>query len=154
MTAPARAVVRTGGVLAFGAATLRTTWTWRRAVIRLGDREWTITATDRHRIGVTAHAAGGPAVRLHPQHAHVPGPGGAARWKPGHRGGRLERDGRTIDLRMPAFSRGAAEVEVIGDWPDLELVVLSGVFALMTRRRRRTLTIVAIVAATSHGPVV
>ncbi|NUR51597.1 MAG: hypothetical protein HOV71_26020 [Hamadaea sp.] len=141
------------GVYHFGAATLRTGVGWRRAVIRLGEREWTVHPTDRYRIGVAAQAGSGPAVRLHPQKSHVPGPGGPVRWQIGRRGARLERDGRSIALRLPAFSRGEAEVEVTGDWPDLELVVLTAVFAVMTRRRRRTIMIITITGAIGHGPV-
>ncbi|MGW0435585.1 hypothetical protein ACWDV4_23975 [Micromonospora sp. NPDC003197] len=141
------------GSFAFGAATLRTGWTWRRAEIGIGDRVWTVAPTDRHRIGVTAHAGDSPAVRLHPQQSHVPGPGGPVRWHPGHRSGELTRDGRRIRLRIPARPRGAIDVDVAGDWPDLDLVVLTAVFALMSRRRHRTLMIAAIVGATGHGPV-
>ncbi|NUR70927.1 MAG: hypothetical protein HOU81_08905 [Hamadaea sp.] len=148
-----RSVVRSKGVFEFGNATLQTSWSWRRAVIRLGDREWTIHPTDRRRIGVEAYAGSGPAVRLHPQRSHVPGPGGPVRWQRGHRGARLERDGRSIDVQIPPLARRPMRVEVTGDWPDLELVVLSMVYALMTKRRRRTIMIVAIIGATGHGPV-
>jgi hypothetical protein len=147
-------VVKRGrGLYAFGAATLRTSWSWRRAEIRLGDRAWTVEPTDRWRIGVTASAGNGPAVRLHPERSHVPGPGGAVRWRPGHRGCRLTREGGSIDLRVRAFSRGPIRVDVTGTWPELDLVVLTAVFALMTRRRRRTLTAMAIAGAIGHGPV-
>jgi len=141
-------VQRRQGSFAFGAATLRTTWTWRQAQIRIGEKVWTVGPTDRHRIGVTAHAGTSPAVRLHPRQSHVPGPGGQAGWRPGHRGGELTRDGGRIRLQIPTLSRGQVPVDVKGDWPDLDLVVLTAFFALMTRRRHRTLIIAAIAAAT------
>ncbi|WP_020577546.1 hypothetical protein [Actinopolymorpha alba] len=146
-------VQRKRGAFAFGTATLQTGWTWRRGEIGIGDRVWTLEPTDRHRIGVTAYAGSHPAVRLHPRQSHVPGPGEPVRWRPGHRAGELTRDGRRIRLRIPAFSRGPVRVDVSGDWPALDLVVLTAVFALMARRRQRTLTIAAIVGATGHGPV-
>lgn len=146
-------VQRRGGAFVLGDATLRTGWTWRRAEIRVGDQTWTVGPTDRRRIGVAAHAANGVAVRLHPQSSQVPGPGGVARWRPGRRGGELSRDDRRIQVRIPRFSRGSVEVTVTGDWPHLELVVLTAMFALMTQRRRRTLITIAIVGATGHGPV-
>jgi hypothetical protein len=151
MNAPT--VRRSHGSFVFGEGRLTTGWTWRRGEIRVGDRVWTLGSTDRHRIGVTAYAGNGPAVRLHPQQSHVPGPGGPVQWRRSHRGGELSRDGRRIRLHVPAFSRGPVPVEVTGDWPELELVVLTAVFALMTRRRQRTLTIIAIVGATGHGPI-
>jgi hypothetical protein len=144
----ALSVQRRRGLFTFGAATLRTSWTWRRAQIRIGERVWTVEPTDRHRIGVTAHAGNSPAVRLHPQQSHVPGPGGPARWRPGHRNGELTRHGCRIRLQIPTLARGAIGVDVRGDWPDLDLVVLTAFFALMTRRRHRTIVIAAIAAAT------
>ncbi len=144
----ARFVQRRHSLFTFGAATLRTGWTWRRAQIHIAERIWTVGPTDRHRIGVTAHAGDSPAVRLHPQQSHVPGPGGPARWRPGHRGGELTRDDGLIRLQIPALSRGPVRVDVKGDWPDLDLVVLTAFFALMTRRRHRTLVAAAIAAAT------
>ena len=141
-------VQRRHGSFAFGAATLRTGWTWRRAQIRSGERVWTVGPTDRHRIGVTAHAGNSPAVRLHPQQSHVPGPGRPVRWRPAHHGGELTRHDGRIRLQIPALARGPIRVDVSGDWPDLDLVVLTAVLALMTRRRQRTLIIATIAAAT------
>jgi MYXO-CTERM domain-containing protein len=146
-------VRRRGGAFVLGEATLRTGWTWRRAQIRIGERTWTVEPTDRQRVGVAAYAANGVAVRLHPQRSQVPGPGGTARWRPGRRGGELTLDDRRIQLRIPRFSCGSVSVEVAGDWPNLELVTLTALFALMSRRRRRTLTTIAVVGATGHGPV-
>jgi hypothetical protein len=80
--------VRRGrGSFTFGAATLRTRWTWRRAQIHIGERVWTVERTDRHRIGVTASAGNSPAVRLHPQQSHVPALAGLHSHHRGHRRG-------------------------------------------------------------------
>ncbi|GAB3145626.1 hypothetical protein GCM10027290_25820 [Micromonospora sonneratiae] len=146
-------VQRRSGSYTFGAATLQTGWLWRRGEIRIGDRVWTVAPTDRHRIGVTTYAGSSAAVRLHPQQSHVPGPGGPVRWCPGHRGGELTRDGRRIRLQIPAVARRPVRVDVTGDWPDLDLVVITAVFALMTRNRQRSLIIAAIVTGAGHGPV-
>ncbi|GIH06089.1 hypothetical protein Rhe02_41560 [Rhizocola hellebori] len=144
----AQLVQKRQGSFVFGAAALRTGWTWRRAQIRVGERIWAVEPTGRHRIGVTAHAGNSPAVRLHPQQSHVPGPGGPVSWRCWHRGAELTRDDGRIRLEISAFARGPVRVDVTGDWPDLDLVVLTAVFALMTRRRHRTLIIAAIAAAT------
>jgi hypothetical protein len=131
-------------------AQLQTGWTMRRGEIRVDGRVWTVTPTDRHRIGVCAHAEHGVAVRLDPRQSHVPGPGGPVRWEAGRNRAVLARDGNRISVRT---GRRSARIEVTGSWPELELVALTACFALMTRRRLRTLTIIAIVGATGHGPV-
>jgi len=41
-------------------------------------------------------------------------------------------------------------IEVTGLWTELDLVVLTACFAVMTRRRKRTFTIMAIIGATGH----
>ncbi|MGN9810061.1 hypothetical protein ACTMSW_11970 [Micromonospora sp. BQ11] len=134
-------------------ARLRTGWTWRCGEIHTGDATWTVTPTDRHRIGVAADGEHGRVVLLDPRGSRLPGPGGPARWSPGRHRGELSRDGNHLVVRLPAWPRGAVRVDVTGTWYALELVVLTACFAMMTRRRRRTLTIVAIVGATGHGPV-
>jgi hypothetical protein len=42
-------------------------------------------------------------------------------------------------------------VEISGPWAELDLVILTACYAVLTRRRQRTFTIMAIVGATGHG---
>ncbi|WP_433125125.1 hypothetical protein ACQPWW_21825 [Micromonospora sp. CA-240977] len=134
-------------------ASLRTGWTLRCGEIRTGSGLWTVEPTDRRRIGVTARAEHGAAVRLDPRRSHVPGPGGVARWSPGRRGGELTRDGHRIAVRLSAGPRGPIHVDVTGEWAELDLVVLTACFALLTRRRRRTLLMMAVMGSASRGPM-
>ncbi|MGC5311541.1 hypothetical protein [Micromonospora zamorensis] len=86
-------------------ASLRTTgWTWRCGEIRTDAGLWTVEPTDRRRIGVTARAEHGAAVRLDPSRSHVPGPGGVTRWAPGRCGGELVRGGHRLAVRLPGHS--------------------------------------------------
>ncbi|MGC4853372.1 hypothetical protein ACLQ24_08220 [Micromonospora sp. DT4] len=130
-------------------ASLRTGWTWRCGEIRTGTGRWTVEPTGRRRIGFTARGEHGVPVRLDPGWSHVPGPGGVARWMPGHGGGELVRDGHRLAVRLPGRFGGPIRVEVTGDWAELELVVLTACFALMSRRRRRTLIMMAAVSGGS-----
>ncbi|MEV4656600.1 hypothetical protein [Micromonospora sp. NPDC049301] len=135
-------------------ASLRTTgWTWRCGEIRTGAGLWTVEPTDRRRIGVTARAEHGGAVRLDPSRSHVPGPGGVARWAPGRRGGELVRDGHRLAVRLPGRPGRPIHVDVTGEWAELDLVALTACFALLTRRRRRILIMMAVVSTASHGSV-
>ncbi|MET7672091.1 hypothetical protein [Micromonospora luteifusca] len=134
-------------------ASLRTGWTWRYGEIRTDAGLWTVAPTDRRRIGATAQTEHGVAVRLDPLRSHVPGPGGVARWVPGRCGGEVVRDGHRIAVRLPGRPGGPIRVDVTGDWAEVELVTLTACFALMSRRRRRTLTTMAIVGTVSHGPI-
>ncbi|PWR10832.1 hypothetical protein DKT68_08155 [Micromonospora acroterricola] len=134
-------------------ASLRTGWTWRRAEIRTGTGLWTVAPTDRRRIGFTAQAEHGAAVRLDPRQSHVPGPGGVARWAPGRRGGELVRDGHRLAVRLPGRPGGPIRVDVSGEWAEVDLVALTACFALMSRRRRRTLIMMAVIGGAGRGPV-
>ncbi|GGO25395.1 hypothetical protein [Micromonospora parathelypteridis] len=136
-----------------GCASLRTGWTWRRGEIRTGAGLWTVAPTDRRRIGVTAQTEHGVAVRLDPLRSHVPGPGGVARWAPGRCGGELVRDGHRIAVRLPGRLGGPIRVDVTGVWAEVELVTLTACFALMSRRRQRTLNTMAVISIATQGPV-
>ncbi len=146
-----RFVTRTRDGFVFGDARLSTGWTWRRGQIHRAGRVWTVSPTDPHRTGVTLLTGSGEAIRLHPRDSHVPGSGGQARWLPGRRTGRLSRDGQQLTLRLPAFGRGPVHLDVTGTWPELDLVALTAVFALMTRRRLLALRIIAVAGATGHS---
>ncbi|MEU7928213.1 hypothetical protein [Micromonospora sp. NPDC049801] len=124
-------------------ASLRTGWTWRCGEIRTGTGRWTVEPTGRRRTGFTAQGQHGVPVRLDPDRSHVPGPGGVTRWKAGHGGGELVRDGNRIVVRLPGPLGGPIRVDVTGEWAEVELVVLTACFALMSRRRRRTLIMMA-----------
>ncbi|MCG5435971.1 hypothetical protein [Micromonospora foliorum] len=130
-------------------ASLRTGWTWRCGEIRTGTGRWTVEPTGRRRIGFTARGEHGVPVRLDPGRSHVPGPGGVAHWAPGRCGGELVRDGNRLAVRLPGRLGGPIRVDVTGEWAELELVVLTACFALMSRRRRRTLIMMAVVSAGS-----
>jgi hypothetical protein len=134
-------------------ASLRTGWTRWRGEIRTPGGVWLVAPTDRRRLGVVAHAEHGPAVRLHPNQSHVPGPGGPARWLIGRHHGELVRDQSRLHIQLPAWPGGPIRVDVTGAWTELGLVALTACFAVMTRRRHRTLTIIAIVGAIGHGPI-
>jgi len=145
---------RDGAFMLDGAArpaSLRTSWTWRRGEIRIDDRVWSVHPTDPRRIGVVAQprSGAGPTVRLQPGGSLVPA--GPAQWRLGHRHGELECGSAVLRISTPR--RGPVRVEVIGEWDCLELIVLTACFAIATRRRQRTLTNIAIVGATGHGPV-
>ncbi|RLP91311.1 hypothetical protein [Micromonospora sp. CV4] len=133
-------------------AWLRTGWTWRCAEIRTGTGLWTVGPTDRRRIAVTARAEHGVAVRLDPRGSHVPGPGGMVRWAPGHRGGELVRDEHRLAVRLPGRPGGAIRVDVTGEWAEVELVALTACFALMSRRRQRTLIMMAVIGGAGGAP--
>ena len=135
-------------------ASLRTTgWTWRCGEIRTDAGLWTVEPTDRRRIGVTARAEHGAAVRLDPSRSHVPGPGGVTRWAPGRCGGELVRDGHLLAVRLPGRAGGPIRVDVTGEWAELDLVALTACFALLTRRRQRTLVMMAVISTAGRGPV-
>ncbi|MEO3922340.1 hypothetical protein ABGB07_00440 [Micromonosporaceae bacterium B7E4] len=143
---------RSGGYVLDGhAGALRTGVSMRCGEIRTGGGSYQLDVTDFHRCGVVARVGQRPVVRLHPDGCQVPGPGGPARWSPHRGGGVLVRDGGRIEVRQAGRPGAPVRVEVTGPWPELELVALTACFAVLTRRRKRILTIMAIVGATGHG---
>jgi hypothetical protein len=131
-------------------ASLRTGVSMRRGEIRTTAGDYHVDATDFHRIGVVTRIGRRPVVRLHPHGSQVPGPGGTPRWSLGRCGGVLTRDSSRIGVHQAGWPGAPIRVEVTGPWTELDLVLLTTCFAVMTRRRKRTLTIMAIVAATGH----
>lgn len=132
-------------------ATLRTRVSMRHGEIRTGAGTYAVDPTDFHRFGVVARAGQRPVVRLHPQSSQVPGSGGTPHWQLGRCSGVLTRDAGRIAVRQSGWPGAPVRVEVSGSWVELDLVVLTACFAVMTRRRQRTFTIMAIVGAIGHG---
>ncbi|GAA2340506.1 hypothetical protein OKJ48_02385 [Streptomyces kunmingensis] len=91
-----------------------------------------------------------PVLRLDGHGAFVPPRMAPVEWRYSRpRRGRyhaaLVRGSDVIDFSVTRFSGKAVEITVGGDWDQLELVVLAGSFALLSRRRGdayRTMTIV------------
>jgi hypothetical protein len=132
---------------------LRTGVSMRRGTIRTADGDYDVAVTDFHRLGVVVRTGERPVVRLHPQGSQLPGPGGTHHWSLGRSGGVLTRDSSRIVVSQSGWPGAAVRVEVTGPWAELDLVVLTACFAVMTRRRKRTLTIIAIIGATQHAGV-
>ncbi|MEV4620546.1 hypothetical protein AB0J74_17790 [Asanoa sp. NPDC049573] len=133
-----------------GHSALRTGVSMRRGEISTDLGRWQVDITDFHRLGVVARAVERPVVRLHPRGSQVPGPGGPAEWRLGRHSGVLTRGASRIEVRT-GWPGSGVRVEVTGPWVDLDLVVLTACFAILTRRRKRTFTMMAIAAATSGG---
>ena len=129
-------------------ASVRTHWAMWHAEIRVGEAAWPVRVTDRGHRGIVVGPGEDPVVRLHQDGSRILGTSAPVRWSGGHRCGVLKVGDATVSV-----SRRGRLVEVAGDWPFPELIVMAAAFAVMTRHRQRQLAILAIVAATSHGPV-
>jgi hypothetical protein len=134
-------------------AVLHTRHGMNHGEIQVDGQSFTIEVTDRRRIGVVARAGDRPVVRLHPSQTHTPGPGGPVHWAPHWHYGSLTRDAAHMHIQLSAWPRGRVRIEVTGAWTELELVALSAAFALLTRRHRRMVLMMAVVGATGHGPI-
>jgi hypothetical protein len=134
-------------------AWLRTRHGMFHGEIQVDAQSWSIEVTDRRRIGAVVRAGDRPVVRLHPHQTFLPGPGGPVRWAPHWHHGSLTRDAARIHLQLSAWPRGRVGIEATGDWAELELVALTAAFALLTRRHRRMVLMMAVIGATGHGPV-
>ena len=134
-------------------ASLRTWHGMYHGQIQVDAQSWSVGVTDRRRIGAVAQAGDRPVVRLHPRQTLVPGPGGPVRWAPHWHHGELDRDAARMHVRLSPWPRGLVRIEVTGTWAALELVALTAAFALLTRRHRRMVLMMAVVGATGHGPV-
>jgi hypothetical protein len=140
-----------GHLLEGGPSSLRTGVSMRRGEIRTAGGNWQVDITDPHRLGVVARADERPVVRLHPHGSQVPGPGGTAEWRLGRGSGELIRGSSRIAVHPGRRPGAPITVEVTGPWAELDLVVLTACFAILTRRRHRTFMIMAIAGATGHG---
>ncbi|HEV7712155.1 MAG TPA: hypothetical protein VGP16_28460 [Asanoa sp.] len=138
-------------VLDGGQSALRTGVSMRRGEISTDRGRWQVDITDFHRMGVVARAGERPVVRLHPGGSQVPGPGEPAQWRLGRHSGELTRGASRIVVHPAGWFTSRLQVEVTGPWANLDLVVLTACFAILTRRRKRTFTIMAIAGATGHG---
>jgi hypothetical protein len=148
----AHTVARSHGRWSFGAATLSTRGSMRRGTLHTAAGDFAVEPTDRRRCGVTARVEGRPVVVLRPDGCRLPGPGGVARWSLGRHSATLTRGADRIEVRAGWPGR-PLRVEVTGEWPEPELVVLTACFAVLTSRRRRLITAMAIAAASgAHGP--
>ena len=136
-----------------GRAALKTGVSMRRGEITTESGQWQVDITDFHRMGVVARAGERPVVRLHPRGSQVPGAGVPAQWRLGRNSGVLTRGASRIAVRQGGWPGSGIRVEVTGPWAELDLVVLTACFAILTRRRKRTFTIMAIAGATGHGGV-
>ena len=128
-------------------ASLRTHWSMWHAEIRIGDATFSAHVTDRGHRGITVGPDEHPLIQLRNGGSWLADSPAPVSWSGGYRGGVLSRPGASITV-----SRRGRSVELVGDWPCPELLVMATSFAVMTRHRQRNLTILAIAAATSHGP--
>ena len=129
-----------------GWATLRAGWPVRRGVISIDGDSWPVR---RHIRGqISAGPVDQPLVRLSPAASVVPGPEPAASWaitrNRGGYQGTLIRGGETIVIRLPGLSARRFEIELTGDWERRDLVLLTGCFALLARRRRDLAIMIAV----------
>ncbi|GIF46363.1 hypothetical protein DFJ67_4980 [Asanoa ferruginea] len=127
---------------------LRTGVSMRRGEISTDWGRWQVDITDFHRTGVVARAGERPVVRLHPNGTQVPGPGEPAQWRLSRHSGELIRGQSRIVVHPAGYFTSRLQVEVTGPWANLDLVALTACFAILTRRRKRTFTIMAIAGAT------
>jgi hypothetical protein len=130
---------------------LRVGWPVRRGEISTEQGAWSVRRHGRGRV-----SAGGddqPLVSLSGATSVVPGPAPDARWSITRNRraytGTLIRDDETIVIRVPALSGRRFAIELTGDWEQREVVVLTGCFALLARRRRDLAIMIAI--SRSHG---
>jgi hypothetical protein len=132
-------------------ASLRVGWPVRRGEISIEQDSWPVR---RHLRGqVSAGDEDQPLVRLSRATSVVPGPEPDASWaitrNRGGYQGRLTRGSETIVIRLPGLSARRFAIELTGDWERRDLVLLTGCFALLARRRRDVAIMIAI--SSSHG---
>jgi hypothetical protein len=132
-------------------ASLRVGWPIRRGEISTQRDTWSVR---RHARGQFITGQGDqPLVRLSRATSVVPGPAPDARWSITRNRraytGTLTRDDQTIVMRLPALRGRRLAIEVTGDWEHRDVVVLTGCFALLARRRRDIAIMIAI--SSSHG---
>ena len=119
-------------------------WTLRRARVQTADGTWAIRRHGWRQVQVVAGER--LLVALGPDQVNVPGPGPQPEWtanrdRGGWRGS-LRRRGTEIQVRLTAPGARQGQVQVTGEWEQLDLVVLVACFVLVLHHRRR-----AVVAA-------
>jgi hypothetical protein len=146
-------IAREHGRWRFGAAVLETRGSMRRGRVHTATGEFDLETTDRRRLGVVARVGGRPVVVLDPAGARVPGagPGPSATWTLGRHCATLTRGADRVDVRAE-WPGWALRVEVDSTWDEPDLVVLTACFAVLSRRRQRLITAIAIASARpGHG---
>lgn len=133
------------------AATLRVGWPVRRGEISTEHNTWSVHRETRGQ--VTTGERDQPLVRLSRATSIVPGPQPDACWSITRNRraytGTLTRNDETIVIRLPALSGRRLAIELTGDWEHRDVVILTGCFALLARRRRDIAIMIAI--SSSHG---
>lgn len=122
---------------------LQVDWAMRKAAIHTPEGTWAIRRRGwRH---VTVGDTASPLVRLSPRSAMVPGPGPQPNWNVSRRRrawqARLQRSEAAIDLRLAAPGARHCDVQITGDWPQVDLLTLTCCFAMLLRRRRLVIII-------------
>ncbi len=124
-------------------AWLRAGWSLHSGEIRTGSGRWPVRRRGWRQ--VIAGAEDRPVLRLTAGQAGAPGPGADAHWTITRRRGgwraSLTRGAESIQMRLAAPFGRHCDVDVSGDWPDRDLLVLAGLFALLVRRRRLVILI-------------
>jgi hypothetical protein len=132
-------------------AALRVGWPVRRGEISTEQGAWSVRRHARGR--VTTGDGNQSLVRLSRAASTVPGPGPDAHWSITRNRraytGTLIRGDATIVIRLPALSGRRFTIELTGDWEQRDMVVLTGCFALLARRRLDLAIMIAI--SSSHG---
>ncbi|MEU0132167.1 MULTISPECIES: hypothetical protein [unclassified Streptomyces] len=121
----------------------------RTGTITVAGKQLPVASSGKVRETVTV-GAGTPVVRLSPDTSYVGNPAATAEWSfsRGFRDGyhaTLTRGKHRLDFALPRMKGKSVEVTVTGSWDDLELVALTGCFALLASRRGdayRTITVV------------
>lgn len=135
-------------------ATLRARGGMRHGEVSTPAGALPISVNDFFRTGATLGPGHAALIRLDGNSAYVGGT--PVRWSSGptfrRYYGTVSRGADRITVSQPAFVGRPIRVEVVGDWPQLELVVLTACFAVMSRRRGDKLRQIAVIGATGHGP--
>lgn len=117
---------------------LQVGWGMRKAAIHTPEGTWAIRRHGWRQVTVGDPAS--PLVRLSPGSAMVPGPGPQPNWNVRRRRrgwqARLQRSDAAIDLRLAAPGARHCDVQITGDWPQVDLLTLTCCFAMLLRRRR------------------
>lgn len=113
-------------------------WRLRLGEIRTGSGCWPVRRRGWRQ--VTAGDEEHPVLRITVGRASRPEPGTDPHRVTGHRlathPARLTRGQESIEMRLTGPSGRHCDVHVTGEWPDRDLQVLAGLFALLVRRRR------------------